>query len=60
MSDEMDREVSPSGQGEDARFDRALRPRTFDEYVGQEELISNLKVFVRAAAKRGLSWGIGG
>lgn len=52
MTDEMDRAMSPSDQGEDARFDRALRPRTFEEYVGQDELLSNLKVFVRAACKR--------
>ena len=32
--------------------DAALRPRTFDEYVGQREHIENLRVFVRAAQMR--------
>jgi Holliday junction DNA helicase RuvB len=32
--------------------DAALRPRRFDEYVGQRGLIENLKVFVRAARQR--------
>jgi Holliday junction DNA helicase RuvB len=33
--------------------DAALRPRSFKEYVGQEKALSNLKVFVEAALRRG-------
>src|SRR4051794_2967171 len=33
--------------------DAALRPRSFDEYVGQRKVVDNLKVFVAAAARRG-------
>jgi Holliday junction DNA helicase RuvB len=33
--------------------DVALRPRSFDEYVGQTKVLDNLKVFVQAAQKRG-------
>jgi Holliday junction DNA helicase RuvB len=33
--------------------DRALRPRSFDEYVGQDTVIRNLQVFVAAARARG-------
>ncbi|VAV87476.1 Holliday junction ATP-dependent DNA helicase RuvB [hydrothermal vent metagenome] len=33
--------------------DKALRPRRFDEFVGQAELVSNLKVFCGAASGRG-------
>jgi len=32
--------------------DKALRPRQFDEFVGQAELVANLKVFCGAASKR--------
>ncbi len=32
--------------------DRALRPRTFDEYVGQEPVLRNLRVFIEAARSR--------
>ena len=53
MAFESDREVSPEVRQDDERFDRALRPRTFDEYVGQSDLLDNLKVFVTAATKRG-------
>src|SRR5215813_10763396 len=33
--------------------DAALRPRSFDEYVGQSKVVENLKVFVAAAQRRG-------
>jgi len=46
------RDVSPETSGDDDGFDRALRPRSFGEYVGQKQLIDNLKVFVHAAKKR--------
>jgi Holliday junction DNA helicase RuvB len=39
--------------GDDQNFDRALRPRTFAEVVGQRELLDNLRVFVQAAKRRG-------
>ena len=52
MSLEEPRDISPENQGDDEGFDRALRPRTFGEYVGQAALIDNLKVFVHAASKR--------
>ncbi len=31
----------------------SLRPRTLDEYVGQEEVVRNLRVFLQAARDRG-------
>ena len=34
-------------------LDRALRPSGFDEFVGQNDLKSNLEIFVQAAKKRG-------
>ena len=33
--------------------DNPLRPRTLDEYIGQEKVKENLKVFIEAAKKRG-------
>jgi Holliday junction DNA helicase RuvB len=55
------RDVSPSpvrplspepGAGEE-RLEQSLRPASFDEYVGQEKLVSNLRVYARAARQRG-------
>jgi Holliday junction DNA helicase RuvB len=45
--------VTPGSLGDDARFDLTLRPRTFDEVVGQRALMDNLRIFVRAAKARG-------
>ncbi len=48
-----DRLVSSSASPDDDRFDRLFRPSSFDEYVGQQKHIDNLRVFVEAARKRG-------
>ncbi|HUT08391.1 MAG TPA: Holliday junction branch migration DNA helicase RuvB [Candidatus Latescibacteria bacterium] len=44
--------LSPIRTKEDILFEDSLRPRTFDEFVGQEKVKSNLKVFIEAARKR--------
>ncbi len=52
MSDAANRLVS----GEPAAFeptDRALRPQTLDEFVGQAQAKANLRVFIEAARSRG-------
>ena len=33
--------------------DLSLRPKTFDEYIGQEKVKANLKVYVEASKARG-------
>jgi holliday junction DNA helicase RuvB len=38
---------------DETSVERTLRPRTIGEYVGQERLVENLKIFVRAARERG-------
>ena len=38
---------------EDQAGETTLRPRQFDELIGQSELVANLRVFVRAARDRG-------
>jgi Holliday junction DNA helicase RuvB len=47
------RRVQPEVSEEDLRNEVNLRPRTLEEYVGQEEVKSNLRVFVEAAKNRG-------
>jgi Holliday junction DNA helicase RuvB len=37
---------------DDLGLDQSLRPATFDEYVGQKELVDNLRVFAAAARER--------
>jgi len=36
-------------------FENSLRPKSFDEYIGQEKIKKNLQVFIQAAKKRGES-----
>ena len=50
MSD-PDPTLRPERQPEDA--DRALRPQSLDEFIGQREARANLKVFIESAKKRG-------
>jgi Holliday junction DNA helicase RuvB len=38
---------------EETEFDRALRPRSFEEFVGQESVKQNLSVAIQAARGRG-------
>ena len=53
MPDYSDRFVSPAERTDDQSLDRSLRPQRFEDYVGQERILSNLRVFVKAAQNRG-------
>ena len=45
--------LAPERLESDRRLDETLRPRTLDEFVGQEGVRANLRVFIRAARERG-------
>jgi len=45
--------LTPVRTKEDIQFEDSLRPRTFDEFVGQETVKANLRIFIEAARKRG-------
>ena len=47
------RELGPEASGPDEKLEQSLRPATFDEYVGQEKLVANVRVYARAAKARG-------
>ncbi len=44
--------TSPERLEAEAELDQALRPLTFADFLGQEKIASNLKVFIAAARKR--------
>jgi Holliday junction resolvasome RuvABC ATP-dependent DNA helicase subunit len=44
--------LSPIRTREDILFEDSLRPRTFEEFVGQETVKANLRIFIEAAKKR--------
>ncbi|MCO4772958.1 MAG: Holliday junction branch migration DNA helicase RuvB [Deltaproteobacteria bacterium] len=53
MSDYDDeRELSPHPASDGGDDELSLRPANLEEYVGQDQLLSNLRVFIAAARKR--------
>lgn len=47
--------LSGAPEPEDLGVELTLRPVRFDDYVGQERIVKNLRVFIRAALERGES-----
>ncbi len=45
--------LSGEALNDEVRVEASLRPRTFDEYVGQGAVVEKLKVYVQAARSRG-------
>ena len=45
--------VSARPNDDDLGFDQSLRPRTLEEYVGQPQVVANLRVAIEAARSRG-------
>jgi Holliday junction DNA helicase RuvB len=50
---EAAREVAPVEKGGEKAWQAALRPQDFDEYIGQRDLIENLRISVKAARDSG-------
>lgn len=47
-----ERIISPTKLNEDLETDLSLRPRRFQEYIGQEKAKQNLEIFIKAAVSR--------
>ncbi len=45
-------DLAPQSLSGEREIENKLRPRTFDEYVGQDQVVENLKVFVESARRR--------
>jgi len=50
---ENDRLIEANAGAEDAAIDRAIRPKTLDEYVGQPAVREQMEIFIPAARDRG-------
>ncbi len=48
-----ERDIAPVRLEEEEGFEASLRPRSIDEYIGQEKVKDNLKIFIEAARARG-------
>ena len=44
--------TSPDQLLEDINSEKSLRPTSFNDFIGQEKIIDNLKVYIKAAKKR--------
>jgi Holliday junction DNA helicase RuvB len=44
--------LAPLPDPEELKLEPSLRPRVLEEYVGQEKIVENLRVFIRAARER--------
>ncbi len=49
---ETDRVISAHGQTDEERQDRAIRPKTLQDYIGQQDLCDQMEVFIQAATAR--------
>ena len=49
----MDRVVTDKELGNEVETQRTLRPKKFDEYIGQSTLKEKMKIFIEAAKRRG-------
>jgi Holliday junction DNA helicase RuvB len=52
----MNENLSATGENfsnEDNDIERALRPLSFDDFAGQDQILENLKIFVQASNQRG-------
>ena len=52
MAKKTDELLNPGAAPAEETADRALRPKTLDEFIGQDTLKENLKVFIKAAKQR--------
>lgn len=48
-----ERIISPNLRDDDMELDTSLRPKDLEEYIGQEQVKENLKIFIQAAKGRG-------
>jgi Holliday junction DNA helicase RuvB len=50
---EQDRVISAGNQRDDEAYDRAVRPKTLADYVGQPAVKAQMEIFITAARQRG-------
>jgi len=52
MQDIPERTITPQADANDQNFEMSVRPRAFEEFVGQKKIKENLKVYIQAAKQR--------
>ena len=44
--------LTGAGEAEDLALDQTLRPRRFEDFIGQERIKENLRIYIEAARRR--------
>jgi Holliday junction DNA helicase RuvB len=52
MKDIPQRNITPEVIADDLSFELSVRPRTFEEFVGQDKIKENLRIFIQATRQR--------
>ncbi len=52
MKEMPERSITPEAVTEDVNFEQSVRPRSFEEFVGQAKIKENLKIYIQAAKQR--------
>lgn len=52
MQDLPERNISAEAKPEDLNFELSVRPRSFDEFVGQNKIKENLRIYIQATTQR--------
>ena len=52
MKEMPERSITPEAVAEDVNFEQSVRPRSFEEFVGQAKIKENLKIYIQAAKQR--------
>lgn len=52
MQDIPERTITPQADDTDLNFEMSVRPRSFEEFVGQDKIKENLKVYIQATKQR--------
>lgn len=52
MTEIPERSIAPEANIEDLNFELSVRPRSFEEFVGQDRIKENLRIFIQAAKQR--------
>ena len=52
MENLPERSITSEAGPDDINFEQSVRPRSFDDFVGQKKIKENLKIFIQAARQR--------
>lgn len=52
MKDDSERIIAPEESGDDKTLDLTLRPKKLSEFIGQDNIKENLRIFLKAAQSR--------